>query len=76
MQDPCRHGRARRWQSNCSFQTSEVTNMSCAHKNCRCDEATIEEGGKHYCSERCADDDANGERASGCTCGHPDCAAV
>ena len=50
--------------------------MSCAHKSCRCDETSIEEGGKHYCSERCADDDANGERASGCACGHPDCAAV
>ena len=49
--------------------------MSCAHKTCRCDEASIEEGGKHFCSERC-DDDANGEHASGCSCGHPDCAAV
>jgi hypothetical protein len=50
--------------------------MNCAHETCHCDEVAVEEGGKRYCSERCADADVNGESATGCKCGHPDCAAV
>ena len=50
--------------------------MNCSHKNCRCDEAMIEQEGKHYCGEQCAEADANREAGSGCACGHPDCSAV
>ncbi len=50
--------------------------MNCAHKSCRCQETVVEEGGKHFCSERCAEAETQGEAVTGCPCGHPDCAAI
>jgi hypothetical protein len=32
----------------------EVTNMNCANKDCRCQETVVEEAGRQFCSERCA----------------------
>jgi endogenous inhibitor of DNA gyrase (YacG/DUF329 family) len=44
----------------------------CAHPECGCD-AT--ERHDPYCSQRCADQDAEetAQRAEGCDCGHADC---
>ncbi len=52
--------------------------MNCDHKDCRCQEAVVELAGKHFCSERCAEEETSGRAGAknGCGCGHPDCAAV
>lgn len=49
--------------------------MHCSHAGCRCDDAPIEENGKRYCSELCAES-AQKPAGGACPCGHPDCAAV
>ncbi|HEV8253380.1 MAG TPA: hypothetical protein VGQ78_01385 [Vicinamibacteria bacterium] len=43
--------------------------MKCAHATCTCREATVESGGKRYCSDKCASAPAS----SLCPCGHKDC---
>lgn len=52
--------------------------MNCSRDGCRCDEATFEQGGKHYCGEACAEAELlpATRQAGGGACGHPDCAAV
>ena len=50
--------------------------MACDHKGCRCNETVIEQNGKSYCSERCAEIDTGGIKVEACDCGHPDCAAL
>ena len=51
--------------------------MACDHKGCHCNETVIEQNGKNFCSERCAEIDAGGIKVeASCDCGHPDCAAL
>jgi len=51
--------------------------MACDHKGCHCNETVIEQNGKNFCSERCAEIDAGGIQVeASCDCGHPDCAAL
>jgi len=50
--------------------------MACEHESCRCDEAPVEQSGKSFCSEGCAESDGNSERTTRCSCGHPECAAL
>ena len=50
--------------------------MACQHAGCHCSEAVVEEIGKKFCSEKCAESEASGESQGECSCGHPDCAAV
>ena len=50
--------------------------MACDHKACHCNETVIEQNGKNYCGERCAEIAAGGIRIEACDCGHPDCAAL
>jgi hypothetical protein len=49
--------------------------MNCEHKGCRCNEADVEQAGKRFCSEHCAEKERAGTKESSCHCGHPDCAA-
>lgn len=45
--------------------------MNCQHPGCKCANATVDRGGKKYCSNACAD---KGAAAGGaCDCGHPGC---
>lgn len=50
--------------------------MACDHKGCHCNETVIEQNGKNYCSERCAEIASGGIKVEACDCGHPDCAAL
>ncbi|MFY9551263.1 MAG: metallothionein [Thermoanaerobaculia bacterium] len=50
--------------------------MSCEHPGCHCTDATLEQDGKQFCSEHCAEAAQSKPRGTGCDCGHPDCAAV
>jgi len=50
--------------------------MACEHENCRCDETPVEQSGKAFCSESCAEADGDSERGKRCACGHADCAAL
>ena len=51
--------------------------MACDHKGCHCNETVIEQNGKNFCSERCAEIDAGGIKVeASCDCGHSDCAAL
>jgi hypothetical protein len=50
--------------------------MACDHKGCHCTETLVEENGKNFCSEQCAESEASGNKSGDCTCGHPDCAAI
>jgi hypothetical protein len=43
--------------------------MKCAHETCTCRETPVEQGGKRYCSDKCAGAPA----ASLCPCGHAGC---
>jgi hypothetical protein len=72
LQKACR-GRA--WQRNCRFFDVEGP-MACEHENCRCDETPVEQAGKSFCSETCAEADGDSEREARCACGHADCAAL
>jgi hypothetical protein len=50
--------------------------MACDHEGCRCDETPVEQAGKSYCSEGCAESDGDSDRATHCACGHAECAAL
>jgi hypothetical protein len=45
--------------------------MSCAHQSCSCSNASVNQDGKSYCSEACANDDRM--NAQTCHCPHGDC---
>jgi hypothetical protein len=47
--------------------------MACAHGDCRCLETPVRRGGKSYCSEKCADAQAEQKHEGRCPCGHKDC---
>jgi hypothetical protein len=49
--------------------------MGCEHRGCKCEERSIERGGKSFCSEFCANAETSGRHEASCRCGHPDCAA-
>jgi len=36
----------------------------------------VEQSGKSYCGEQCAESDGDSERSTRCACGHPECAAL
>ena len=50
--------------------------MKCQHIGCECENATVKKNDRVFCSEHCADADANGHRATGCGCGHSGCRAT
>ncbi len=50
--------------------------MACEREGCRCDESPVEQAGKSYCGETCAESESDSERSIHCTCGHPECAAL
>jgi hypothetical protein len=48
--------------------------MKCDHRGCNCEGATVERGGKRFCSSTCAEVETTGRHQAHCPCGHPDCA--
>ncbi len=52
--------------------------MTCDHEGCHCNETVIEQNGKNFCSERCAEIDMESDipQVDACDCGHADCAAL
>lgn len=47
--------------------------MKCDHRGCNCEGATVERGGKRFCSAACAEVETTGRHQAHCPCGHPDC---
>jgi hypothetical protein len=50
--------------------------MKCEHRGCNCKGATVERGGKKFCSPSCAEMEITGRHGKSCPCGHPGCAAA
>jgi hypothetical protein len=49
--------------------TEKDTKAGCCGAGCSCKEASVDKGGKKFCSTACAD----GTHKDSCHCGHPNC---
>ena len=64
------------WAFETSPKRRRQRAMKCQHIGCECETAPVKKNDRVFCSEHCADADANGHRATGCGCGHSGCRAT